>query len=55
MTEVPIIYLATCYDEETICQRLNRAHEAAVASLLQVHCSFHIDLEGSKLTGFIGA
>ena len=55
MTEVPIMYLATCYDEETICQRLNRVHEAAVASFLQVHCSFHVDLEGSKLTGFIGA
>jgi hypothetical protein len=49
------MYLATCYDEETICQRLNHVHEAAVASLLQVHLSFHIDLEGSKFTGFIGA
>jgi len=55
VTEVPIMYLATCYDEETICQRLIRVHEAAVASFLQVHCSFHVDLEGSKFTGFKGA
>lgn len=51
MTEVPIMYLPTCYDGETICQRLNCVHEAVVASFLQVHCSFHVDLEGSKFTG----
>jgi len=51
VTEVLIMYLAICYDGETICQRLNRVHEATAASVLQVHCSFHVDLEGSKFTG----
>lgn len=49
MIEVPITYLSTCYDGETIRQRLNRVHEAAVRKVfLQVHCSFHVDLAGCK-------
>lgn len=42
-------YVLACHDGETKWQRLNCWEESAVASFLKIHCSSHVDLEGSEV------